>query len=92
MIVRISSEGQFRMDSDHLDYLNDLDNQIVECVARNDEEGFNRLFEQLLAHVRDNGKPLDPDELHESDVILPPPDISLAEAQHLFQGEGLVPD
>ena len=34
---------------------------------------------------------LDEDELAESDVILPPPDISLEEAAGEFTGEGLIP-
>ena len=40
----------------------------------------------------DDGRALDGDELVESDVILPPPDISFAEAQSEFTGEGLIPD
>lgn len=90
MIVRISSEGQFRLDSAHLDRLNELDNQIVERVAKDDQEGFAQLLDQMLAFVRERGTPLAADELVESDVILPPPEITLEEARHLFRGEGLV--
>jgi hypothetical protein len=92
MIVRIASEGQYRLSNAHLDRLNDLDNQLVELVAAGDAEGFRQSFERMLAFVRENGAPLAPDELAGSDVILPPPDITLAEARRLFQGEGLVPD
>jgi len=92
MIVRISSEGQYRLSSAHLDQLNELDNQIVELVAVGDEEAFRQHFERMLAFVREHGAPLAPDELVGSDVILPPPDITLAEARSLFQGEGLVPE
>lgn len=90
MIVRISTEGQYRLPSSHLDELNELDDQLVERVAEDDGEGFERLFQQMLAFVRERGTPLPLDELHESDVILPPPDITLEEARHLFEGEGLV--
>jgi hypothetical protein len=31
------------------------------------------------------------DELVESDLVLPEPDISLKEAEELFAGEGLLP-
>lgn len=92
MIVRIASEGQYRLSSAHLDRLNELDNQIVELVAVGDEEGFRQHFERMLAFVRENGAPLAPNELASSDVILPPPDITLPEARRLFQGEGLVPE
>ncbi|MBI4493979.1 MAG: hypothetical protein HY690_14410 [Chloroflexi bacterium] len=91
MIVRISTEGQFRLAGAHLDRLNELDNQIVQRVAAGDQESFNQLFQQMLGFVRDHGEPVGIDELVESDVMLPPPDITLEEARHLFHGEGLVP-
>jgi hypothetical protein len=42
--------------------------------------------------VRTEGSLLDDEELEESDVILPPPDISFVEASAEFTGEGLIPD
>ena len=53
MIVRISNEGQYRVD------------------------------DGLHARL---------DELEESDVILPPPDVTFAEAAGEFTGEVLIPD
>jgi hypothetical protein len=50
------------------------------------------VFEQMLDLVRREGSPLGDDELEESDVILPPPDISFVEAGSEFTGEGLIPD
>jgi hypothetical protein len=38
------------------------------------------------------GTPLGEDELEESDVILPPPDLSFIEAAAEFSSEGLIPD
>jgi hypothetical protein len=46
----------------------------------------------MLELVRREGQPLDGDELEESDVILPPPDLSFVEAAAEFTGEGLIPD
>ena len=37
------------------------------------------------------GRPVPEDELIGSDIILPPLDVSLEEAQAEFQGEGLIP-
>jgi len=91
MIVRISTEGQFRLDSAHFDELNRMDNEIVDRVARGDKEGFERLFQQMLSFVRQQGTRVPAEELVESDVILPPPDITMEEARHLFHGHGLVP-
>ena len=39
-----------------------------------------------------DGNAVDGDELVESDVILPPRDITFEEARGEFTGEGLIPD
>ena len=49
-------------------------------------------FEKLLTFVRDKGTVLPDDDLHASDVILPPADMTFEEAGSDFTGEGLVPD
>jgi hypothetical protein len=46
----------------------------------------------MLELVAADGEELDDDELVESDVILPPRDISFDEAAAEFTGEGLIPD
>jgi hypothetical protein len=46
----------------------------------------------MIALVRNDGHKLDDDELEESDVILPPPDLTFSEAGHEFTGDGLIPD
>jgi hypothetical protein len=50
------------------------------------------MYDRLLGFVRTHGQPLPDDELTGSDVILPPPDVTLAEARGSFTGEGLIPD
>ena len=92
MIVRISGEGQFRLPDGDAERLNELDNQAVAAVEAGDEERFRSLWDQMLQMVADDGQELGDDELEESDVILPPRDISFAEAQGEFTGEGLIPD
>ncbi len=42
--------------------------------------------------MRSTGQPVGEDELEPSDVILPPADITFAEAGREFTGEGLIPD
>ena len=54
--------------------------------------GFQELFEQMLDLVAADGRRLEDDELVESDVILPPRDISFEEARAEFTGEGLIPN
>jgi hypothetical protein len=91
MIVRISSEGQYRVPEELLDQLNALDNRVVKAVAAGDEVQFHELFSQMLSVVRREGKPLRPDEITRSALILPAPDITLHEARELFTNEGLIP-
>jgi hypothetical protein len=92
MVIRISSEGQYRLASSYLDRINEIDNQIVEAIAFGDLDAFSKLFNELLALVRSHGERVPDDELVESQVVLPPPDISFDEAAELFVAEGLVPD
>jgi hypothetical protein len=92
VIVRIATENQYEFPDDQADRLNDLDNAVVAAVEAGDEDRFHEVFEELLAFVRAEGSLLDAEELEESDVILPPPDISIAEASADFTGEGLIPD
>jgi len=92
VIVRIATEAQYRLPDGDVDRLNDLDNQAVEAVDAGDESRFQQLFEQMLTLVRTDGQRVADDELVESDVILPPPDVTFAEAASEFTGEGLIPD
>jgi hypothetical protein len=93
VIVRISTEGQYELPDGDSGRLNDLDNDAVAAVEAGDEDRFHELFESMLDFVRTEGRPVsDDDDLQESDVILPPPDLSFAEAGEQFTGEGLIPD
>ncbi|HEY4812889.1 MAG TPA: hypothetical protein VIH71_17715 [Solirubrobacteraceae bacterium] len=92
MIVRISGEGQYRLSDSDGERLNELENGVVAIVEGANEDGFTDAFEALLDYVRTQGTPLDDDDLDASDVILPPSDLSFAEAGEEFTGEGLIPD
>jgi hypothetical protein len=92
MIVRISGEDQYRLDPAHDARLNELDNDVLAAVDSGDEERFRDTYTRLLEFVRANGTPVGDDELEGSDLILPPSDMTLAEAGREFTGEGLIPD
>jgi hypothetical protein len=92
VIVRISGEGQFKLPDEDAERLNELDNRAVSAVEQDDETGFKELWSQMLEIVASDGNAVADDELVESDVILPPRDISFAEAKGEFSGEGLIPD
>ena len=91
MIVRISSEGQYNLPGSFIDRLNEIDNALVEAVESEDQAAFETLLKQMLDLVRENGEPVPVEELVESDLILPEPDLTLLEAEELFVGEGLLP-
>ena len=92
MIVRILTEGQYNLPGAYIDDLNAIDNELVEVVEAGDRDAFDRTLKRMLDLVRDNGSPVPIDELVESDLVLPEPDITLEEAGELFVGEGIVPD
>jgi hypothetical protein len=46
----------------------------------------------MASSVRERGERLPDEDLSASDAIIPPEDLTLAEAKQLFDGEGLIPD
>jgi hypothetical protein len=92
VIVRISNEGQYRLDDDLHSRLDELDNAAVRAVDAGDEDAFHAAFEELLQVVRSEGAELGDEELDASDVILPPSDLSFVEAGEEFTGDGLIPE
>ena len=81
MIVRIATEGQYELPDERRRALNELDNEVVAAVEAGDEERFHELFESAArARAAPTAHALADDELEGSDVILPPPDLSFAEA------------
>jgi hypothetical protein len=93
-IVRIMGEGQFTVDSRTLKELSKIDNSIVQLVSRerSDDSEFKQRLRQLTAIVEKKGRPLDPKEIIQSDIILPSVDLSIDEAKKLFKGEGVIPE
>lgn len=92
LIVRLSGRGQYELTTDDetlLVELNELDNEIVALLAQTESE-LQRLLEQMAAQVEANGEVVD-DSLEASDLILPPTDLTLAEAAEFFTGEGIIP-
>jgi len=92
MIVRISGEDQYRLEESDHERLNQLDAAVIAAVEAGDEAAFARSFAELLDFVRANGTLVGDEEIETSDLILPPSDLTLAEAGVEFTGEGLIPD
>ena len=91
MIIRIATEGQYEIEDGVVGQLGELDNKAVAACDAGDEERFRATYDELLALIRAHGRALPEDELSGSDLILPPPDVSLEEAKEEFSGEGLIP-
>jgi hypothetical protein len=92
MIVRISGEDQYRLADSDADRLNELENQVVAIVESGQEDGFADVYRTLLDYVRAQGTRVGDEEIETSEVILPPADLTFAEAGSEFTGEGLIPD
>ncbi len=91
MIIRISTEGQYEIGDADVPGLNELDNAAVASCQSDDEARFRATYDQLLNYIRSRGHAVADDHLGGSDLILPPPDVSLEEAKTEFTGEGLIP-
>jgi hypothetical protein len=92
MIVRLMGEGQFEIDKKHLDDLNKIDNNIVKIVKNGDEKAFRTEIRKLADYVKTKGKPIADEVLKPSELVIPPADLTLEEAERIFEGEGLIPD
>lgn len=87
-------QGQFTVNNSILKKLNEIDDSIVQLVSnvRSDDMEFKKRLSELTYIVEKNGKPLDPKEIIQSDIILPSVDLSIDEAKKLFKGEGVIPE
>ncbi len=92
MIVRVMGEGQWRVDDGVLARLNELDDEAVAALERNDEETLDAVLERMAETVRREGEPLPADDLHPSEIVIPPVDLTLDETRELFSEHGLVPE
>jgi hypothetical protein len=68
----------------------ELDAELVGAAKSADPQLFERRFAKLLEFVR-SGELLEDAQLGASDAVLPPPDVSLAEATSYFSTEVPIP-
>lgn len=92
MIVRLMGEGQYRVDDELGAALDDLDDQAVAALGRDDEPELDRFLDEMWALVRARGTALSDDELAPSDLVVPPSDLTLEETRELLGDGGLIPD
>ena len=85
-------EGQYRVDDQIRDDLNELDDKAVTALEANDEPKLDEMLDQMWQLVRGRGEQLPDDDLSASDLIIPPSDLTLEETRELFSEDGLIPD
>lgn len=91
MIVRLLNEGQYELPEDQFERLNALDRDAAEALERNDETALQQVLQGMADLVRE-GRALDDGDLSTSHAVVPPADLTLAEARKLMSAEGLIPD
>jgi PspA-Associated protein len=91
MIVRIMGEGQLSVDDSAVAELNILDDKLDAALNGGDEKEFRAALGALLTRVREAGSPLPSEDLHASDLILPPADATAEDVRELMSEEGLIP-
>lgn len=89
MIIRVMGEGQYRVDSALFDTLNTIDNRIVEEVQTGNRQEYERSLAELIGCIQREGQRIADTELVESDIIVPPADMTIAEARDVFKGTGI---
>ncbi len=92
MIIRIMGEGQYQASEDLFNELNKIDNHIVNLVEEGKAEEYRKELARLISEIKGKAEPIDPKDIVESDIIVPPGDLSFEEAKAVFKGEGIFED
>lgn len=103
IIVRVSGQGQFKVNREILDRINGIDNSIVNLLENTDTDVDDNSIKvkqkelkekviEIINLIRTNGMPLDDKEIIQSQIMIPNPDISVDEAKRIFRGEGIIDD
>jgi len=92
LIIRIMGEGQYRAPEALCDELNQIDNRIVDLVNEGKVEEFRSELARLVSQIKEKGEPIKAEEILESDIIVPPEDLSFEEAKNVFKGSGIFED
>jgi hypothetical protein len=90
MIVRISGYGQYELDDNGTHRLEELDAKLTSALHASQEEEFHRQLHSIVTFIRETGKELPHETVVPSDIIVPPEDVSMEEAQRFFTDEGML--
>ncbi len=105
IIVRISGQGQYKINRDTQDKIDEIDDSIVDIFEQsgsttvsqdaNSKEGVRERelrdkLTRIVNIVTTDGTKVDDKEIVESNIIIPTPDISFEDAKKIFRGEGII--
>jgi hypothetical protein len=92
MIIRLMGDAQYRVDDELREKLQELDDQALAALEQEDEAAMDGYLDEMWKLVQAQGDLLPPEDLHPSDALIPPSDLSLEETRQLFSDDGLIPD
>jgi hypothetical protein len=92
VIVRILTDGQYRIDDSLHGRLHELDEQVLAAAEAGDEKAFHARYCELVDLIESQGVEVADDDLVGSDLMLPPRDVSLDEALAGYADHGLIPE
>ena len=92
MIVRLMNEGQYRIDDGLRERLNEIDERAAQALTDDNEDELDTLLQRMWDLVQSEGERLPDADLSPSDLVIPPPDLTLEETRKLFSDDGLIPD
>jgi hypothetical protein len=101
VVIRISGQGQFKVNTEILDKINEIDNSIVDLIENvslgsSDHKLTQKELQSQLTEMNNlitsKGQPIDDKEIVESGVIVPDSDLSIEEATKIFKREGIISD
>ena len=100
-VIRISGQGQFKVNSEIIDKINEIDDSIVDLIENvslgsSDHKLTQKELQSKLTEMKNlitsKGQPMDDKEIAESDAIIPDSDLSIEEASKIFKEEGIISD
>lgn len=96
MIIRVLGEGQWTLEVEDLEALNQIDVELEQAVDAGDEAAMHEALDRLFVGVKERGVPVPDDVIVESDLVLPDPDATLEEVRALLDSTseyfGILPD
>jgi hypothetical protein len=92
VIIRIMGEGQYQASNALRSELNKIDDRIVTLVEEGNAVEFRRALKRLISMIKEKAMPIDAKEIVNSDIIVPPADMSFDEAKAVFKKPGIIED